>query len=414
MNWSGSLHSFRLPGFRILQQAAWFTLLAFPFLIWKGVFNPPRLSGGLLSTVYLFGGMLVFFAVREAWKSLRQSRPIRIRTSLVQALTIRIRRFALPIAFLATMVLPVSGNDYLVEVGYRTLLFMSLAVALNITLGYAGLLDLGFIAFYAIGAYSWALFASGINGLLNFQPPGWAFWLWIPVGGAFAALVRVLIGYPALRLRGDYLAIVTLGFGEIARQLLTNLPKYTGGSNGIRIQVAVPIPGLADPTLKQYTYFWYFVALAFLILIIWFSYRLERSRFGRAWLAIREDELAARAMGIPSRNYLLGAYVLSGFIAGMAGVIFAASERFVEPRYFVLDYSIWVVVMIVLGGMGSIPGVILGAFLTYALPEFLRAFSEYRLIVFGVLMVVMMLFRPEGLLPPARKSQQPLSENRNE
>jgi branched-chain amino acid transport system permease protein len=356
-----------------------------------------------MSIGYFIAVLILLLAAGEIWKHFRNARPVRVGFSIVHARTSRAGKFALPISILVVAGLPFLRNEYFIEVGYRTFIFMALAVALNITLGYAGLLDLGFIAFFAIGAYSWALFASGMNALYDFQPPGWLFWFWIPVGGVFAALARLVVGYPALRLRGDYLAIVTLGFGEIARQLLTNLRAYTGGSNGINIKTAVPIPFLPHPTLSQYTYFWYFVAFGFLVLVILSCYRLERSRFGRAWLAIREDELAARTMGIPSRSYLLGAYVLSGFIAGMAGVIFAASERFVEPRYFILDYSIWVVVMVVLGGMGSISGVALGALLTYALPEALRPFSDYRLIVFGALMVIVMLFRPEGMIPARRK-----------
>jgi len=391
------------PASRILLTSFWFTALAFPFLMWDYVFGRKGLAPSLLSVSAVYVGLALILTAGETWKRFRKWTGAGREWAPWSKWMGRANRAALPLALLTVAVVPFLGNDYLVEVGYRTFLFMALALALNITLGYAGLLDLGFIAFYAIGAYSWALFSSGLNNLYDFQPSGWLFWLWIPVGGFIAAIVRILVGYPALRLRGDYLAIVTLGFGEITRQLLTNLRKYTGGSNGINIEVAVPIPFVPSPTLAQYTYFWYFVTGLFLAGVIWFCSRLERSRFGRAWLAIREDELAARAMGVPSQSYLLGAYVLSGFIAGMAGVIFAASERFVEPRYFVLDYSIWVVVMVVLGGMGSIPGVVVGALLTYALPEALRAFSEYRLIVFGALMVVVMLFRPDGLIPARRK-----------
>ncbi|MHA2647921.1 MAG: branched-chain amino acid ABC transporter permease, partial [bacterium JZ-2024 1] len=365
---------------RVVPQSLWLTALAAPFLLWDSVLRDKPWPASLASLAYMYFGIALLLLLAEGWRSLKRTTRIKLGFSLAGPAVQRLRRLCVPLSVLVVILMPLLRNEYYVEVGYRTFLFMTMAVALNITLGYAGLLDLGFIAFYAIGAYSWALLASGVNGILDFQVPGWIFWLWIPVGGLISAFVRVLIGYPALRLRGDYLAIVTLGFGEITRQLLTNLRRYTGGSNGINIKTAVPIPFLPDATLKQYTYFWYFVAFAFLVLVILFCYRLERSRFGRAWLAIREDELAARAMGIPSQQYLLGAYVLSGFIAGMAGVIFAASERFVEPRYFVLDYSIWIVVMVVLGGLGSIPGVVLGALLTYALPEALRAFSEYRLI----------------------------------
>jgi branched-chain amino acid transport system permease protein len=305
------------------------------------------------------------------------------------------------------------------------LLFVMLALGLNIVVGFAGLLDLGYIAFFAVGAYAYALLASpqfGIHG---------SFLMLLPLGALVAAVFGIILGAPTLKLRGDYLAIVTLGFGEIIRIFLNNLNRpvnITNGPQGITLIDPLQIAGIS--LSKTYTYggfsiapvhMYYFVFLACALLTIFISLRLENSRIGRAWVAIREDELAAAAMGINTRNVKLLAFAMGATFGGVAGGLFASFQGFISPESFTLLDSIMVLCMVVLGGMGNVGGVVLGAILLTALPEALRYIgplqqqwlgrvvidpSDLRMLLFGLALVLMMLFRPAGLWPSKTRRRE--------
>jgi branched-chain amino acid transport system permease protein len=269
-----------------------------------------------------------------------------------------------------------------------------LGLGLNIVVGVAGLLDLGYVAFYLVGSYSYAL--------LNYHF-GLSFWLALPIGAGLAALFGIILGFPVLRLRGDYLAIVTLGFGEILRLVMENWNEFSFGPSGI---ANIPRPGLlgVDFTLEQNTIFVYFLILALCGITIFFVNRLQNSRLGRAWLALREDEIACQAMGIDKTKTKLTAFALGATWAGFAGVVFAAKTTFINPASFTLMESIIILCVVVLGGMGSIVGVIVGAFVLILTPEYLRVFSEYRMLVFGLILVGMMVFRPGGIITNVRRT----------
>ena len=325
-------------------------------------------------------------------------------------------------------VLAMAGTAW-VRITNLAILFVLLSLGLNIVVGFAGLLDLGYIAFYAVGAYAYALLASPH---FNLHLPWWAI---LPIGAAVACLFGVLLGAPTLKLRGDYLAIVTLGFGEIVRIFLNNLSEpfnFTNGPKGlssidpinlfgIDFGSATTVAGLVFSSTIKYYYF----LLVVLVVVIVVNMRLQDSRIGRAWEAIREDELAARAMGINTRNMKLLAFAMGASFGGVAGGMFSAIQGFISPESFILVESVMVLSMIVLGGMGNIWGVILGAFLLSFVPEILRYTVEpvqrwmfgrslidpevIRMLLFGLAMVLMMLFRPAGLLPSAVRKRE-LSE----
>ncbi|MDB5925465.1 MAG: transporter ATP-binding protein [Betaproteobacteria bacterium] len=305
------------------------------------------------------------------------------------------------------------------------LLFVMLALGLNIVVGYAGLLDLGYIAFFAVGAYTYALLASPQFDL------HWSFLALLPIGALVAAFFGVLLGAPTLRLRGDYLAIVTLGFGEIVRIFLNNLNRpynITNGPQGItlidplhiagaNLAKTQTVAGVSIPSLHSY----YFVFLVCALIAAFISVRLENSRIGRAWIAIREDELAAAAMGINTRNVKLLAFAMGATFGGVAGGLFASFQGFISPESFTLLDSIMVLCMVVLGGMGNVAGVVLGAVLLTALPEALRYAgplqqslfgavyidpSDLRMLLFGLALVLMMLFRPAGLWPSSIRRRE--------
>jgi branched-chain amino acid transport system permease protein len=305
------------------------------------------------------------------------------------------------------------------------LLFIMLALGLNIVVGYAGLLDLGYIAFFAVGAYSYALLASPQFDI------HWSFLVLLPLGALVAAVFGVLLGAPTLRLRGDYLAIVTLGFGEIIRIFLNNLNRpynITNGPQGITLIDPLHIGGaslaktyvIAGVTISA-VHAYYFVFLACVVASVFISRRLEDSRIGRAWVAIREDELAAAAMGINTRNIKLLAFAMGATFGGVAGGLFASFQGFISPESFTLLDSIMVLCMVVLGGMGNVGGVVLGAVLLTALPEALRHAgplqqtwfgaiyidpSDLRMLLFGLALVLMMLFRPAGLWPSSVRRRE--------
>ncbi|MDB5743247.1 MAG: amino acid/amide transporter rane protein 2, family [Polaromonas sp.] len=339
------------------------------------------------------------------------------------------------IAALALLVLPIllqQGGNAWVRIVDMALLYVLLALGLNIVVGYAGLLDLGYVAFFAVGAYLFALLGSphladafpwiAANFPAGLHLPIWAI---IPAAAVVAACFGLLLGFPVLRLRGDYLAIVTLGFGEIIRVFLNNLDRpinLTNGPKGISQIDSMKFFGF--DLGKSHTFFgieftsvsmYYYLFLVLVIFSVVICYRLENSRIGRAWMAIREDEIAAKAMGINTRNMKLLAFGMGATFGGVSGAMFAAFQGFVSPESFSLMESIMIVAMVVLGGIGHLPGVILGALLLAALPEVLRhvagplqAMTDGRLdssilrqLLIALAMITVMLMRPRGLWPSA-------------
>lgn len=330
------------------------------------------------------------------------------------------------------------GGNYWVRVFDFALLYIMLALGLNIVVGFTGLLDMGFIAFYAVGAYLTALLASphlteAFPALLAWFPDGLhaSVALLLPLAALVAAICGILLGAPTLRLRGDYLAIVTLGFGEIIRVLMRNLDRpvnITNGAKGISGVDTLSLFGLKFSGMHSWfgvkfssLYLWYYLFAIIIVAIIFLCVRLQDSRVGRAWHAIREDEDVARAMGINVRNFKLLAFALGASFGGVAGALFASFQGFVSPESFTLQESIVVLAMVVLGGMGHIPGVILGAVLLCALPEFLRSQAApvqqalfgavivdpevLRQLFYGLALVLVMLYRPGGLWPAGKEKQ---------
>jgi len=295
-----------------------------------------------------------------------------------------------------TTAFPFIFSLYQTNIMINALIYIVIGLGLNIVVGLAGLLDLGYVAFYAVGAYSYAL--------LNHHF-GIGFWTALPIGAGMGFLFGIILGFPVLRLRGDYLAIVTLGFGEIIRLILENWNEFSFGPSGI---ANIPRPGFfgIDFSLHQSTIFIYFMMVALVIFTIFVVNRLQDSRIGRAWIALREDDIACQAMGIDKTKTKLTAFALGATWAGMGGVVFAAKTTFINPASFTIWESIIILCIVVLGGMGSIVGVITGALTLILLPEYLRAFSEYRTLLFGVILVVMMVFRPGGIVSTARRTYQ--------
>ena len=305
----------------------------------------------------------------------------------------RSRAVSLTVLLLVMLIMPLVSSFYQTNIMILALLYVMLALGLNIAVGIAGQLVLGYVAFYAVGAYAYAL--------LN-QFFGLGFWACLPVGGLLAVLFGLALGFPVLRLRGDYLAIVTLGFGEIVRLILLNWTSLTGGSGGIK---NIPGPSFfgTQLSIEDNTIFIYYLVLLAVILTIVVITRLKNSRVGLALQALREDEIACEAMGIDLARVKLSAFALSSCWAGFAGVIFAAKTTFINPASFTFMESAMILSMVVLGGMGSIVGVVIAALILILAPEYLRAFSDYRMLIFGAIMVIMMIFRPQGLVTGERR-----------
>ncbi|WP_260514204.1 high-affinity branched-chain amino acid ABC transporter permease LivM [Serratia fonticola] len=333
-------------------------------------------------------------------------RPVGARTSL---------RWILPLLAVLALLFPFMATKYLLTVAILGLIYVLLGLGLNIVVGLAGLLDLGYVAFYAIGAYGLAL---------GYQYLGLGFWAMLPLGALMAALAGALLGFPVLRMYGDYLAIVTLGFGEIIRLVLNNWVSLTGGPNGVSVPAptlfglefgrrakegGVPIHeflGITyNPNLK---FIFIYVVLCLVVLLVLFvKHRLTRMPIGRAWEALREDEIACRSLGLNHVLVKLSAFMMGASTAGIAGVFFATYQGFVNPTSFTFFESALILAIVVLGGMGSTIGVVLAAFVLTVAPELLRSFAEYRVLLFGVLMVLMMIWRPRGLVRISRSSFTP-------
>jgi len=326
------------------------------------------------------------------------------------------------------VILPLSasqGDSYqaYMEVATMVGIYVCMALGLNIVVGLAGLLDLGFVAFFAVGAYTYGIFASAQAN--NFMPfgsyplSGKSFWIFIIIGLFVAALFGVLLGIPVLRVKGDYLAIVTLGFGEIIRIVFNNLDKPVNITNGAMGLASIRQPEIFGITLSQPNQFYYVVLLMFII-VIYAVTRMEHTKLGRSWKAVRENEIAAQAMGIPLVKTKLTAFAIGASFSGMMGVVFAAKQMFIDPTSFTYLESTTILVMVILGGMGSVPGVILGAAVVTILnlqvlteltgwlsqvttiPDALSPAKMQRLI-FGALLIIMTLYRPQGLIPAKNK-----------
>lgn len=316
---------------------------------------------------------------------------------------------------IVAVIWPFTASRGAMDVMTLALIYVMLGLGLNIVVGFAGLLVLGYAAFYAVGAYTYALLAHHYD---------LSFWLCLPIAGALAALTGFLLGLPVLRLRGDYLAIVTLGFGEITRLLLNNLSFLTGGPDGIG---NIPRPTLfglefnrqakeggitfheffgLDYSGNHAVIFLYLLGLALVLFILFVINRLLRMPLGRAWEALREDEIACRSLGLNPTMIKLSALTLSSAFAGLAGAFFAARQGHISPESFTFIESAMVLAMVVLGGMGSQWGVVLAAIAITTLPELAREFNEYRMLAFGLVMVLMMIWRPQGLIPAARPKLQ--------
>ncbi|SLN44757.1 high-affinity branched-chain amino acid ABC transporter permease LivM [Oceanibacterium hippocampi] len=318
-------------------------------------------------------------------------------------------RFIMPVIVLLAIALPMMpfANRYIVDIGTTVLIYVMLGWGLNIVVGLAGLLDLGYVAFYAVGAYSYALLATQFD---------WSFWVCLPLAGVFSATAGVLLGFPVLRLRGDYLAIVTLGFGEIIRLILLNWYHVTGGPDGIS---RIPRPSFfgldfarkgegGAETFHEFfsiaynsehrVFFLYYLILALALVTNIFTERIRKLPVGRAWEALREDEIACRSLGINPTNTKLTAFGLGAMFGGFAGSFFATRQGFISPESFTFIESAIILAIVVLGGMGSQIGVVFAALLLIVLPEMGRELEQFRMLAFGGAMVIIMVWRPRGLL----------------
>ena len=303
--------------------------------------------------------------------------------------------FVIALPVLEIPLLDTPKSDFASVLFYPIGIYVLVAIGLNIVVGMAGLLDLGYVAFFAIGAYAMALL--GVNA-------GWPFWAILPVAIIVSMAAGVALGTPTLRLRGDYLAIVTLGFGEIIRIVARNTDSI-GGPRGV---AGIPFPPNIGPLkfqiLDPKPFYW--LLLFFIVVTIIIVRRLESSRVGRAWTAIREDEDAAELMGVPTFRFKLWAFAMGAAIGGVAGVSFASKQIAITPDNFTLILSVLFLSAVVLGGSGNLIGVIVGAALLAYLPERFRVFSELRVLVFGAALVIVMIFRPQGLIPSRRRAAE--------
>ncbi len=426
----------------------------------------PRIAGTLIVAYIALAILVLVILDRRTvlfplWSTLAFP-PFILSPFVILASPLSTRTKALMIGLMILVVMPIIGiyDGAYLELSIQIAMYAGLALGLNIVVGFAGLLDLGYIAFFAVGAYTWAMVSSTnvatvfvVAGLIA---PAWAFYLFIPVGILIAGCVGILLGLPVLRLRGDYLAIVTLGFGEMIRVLARNLDKpanLTNGAQGLSGVARPPLPGFwigftnsiakslgipvanIEPVAQQLLF--YFIAIVVLGIIVLVARRLDDSPIGRAWTAIREDEIAAIAMGVPLVRMKLLAFASGAAFAGAIGVLYAAKQTFVSPESFSLIQSISILAMVIVGGMGGIKGVILGAMIVtllnlqilknvslqinalrnidYVVPIINFHISDwptqlepakYERLVFGALLILMMIFRPEGLMPEARRRME--------
>tara|TARA_Y100001954_G_scaffold193158_1_gene208072 strand:+ start:46093 stop:47358 length:1266 start_codon:yes stop_codon:yes gene_type:complete len=383
-----------------LLVAAWFVFLTFPIMVIKVNTIEQTVVWRWENVAYIaasvfFGSFLWrwLLARKELMKdATKKESKVEALLTKVQSNTV-LKFVALGAIALIAIGFPQVGNLYQTNIMISCLVYVVLGLGLNIVVGLAGLLDLGYVAFYAVGAYAYAL--------CNMH---WdiGFWYMLPIGAVLGAILGIILGFPVLRLRGDYLAIVTLGFGEIIRLVLENWGEVTMGPSGISGIDRPEFFGMDLGVIGSTTYM-YYIMIGLLVLTIFCVNRLQHSRIGRAWLALREDEIACQAMGIDKMKTKLMAFALGATWAGMAGVVFAAKTTFINPASFTFWESAIILSIVVIGGMGSIRGVIAGAIILILVPEFLRDFAEFRMLLFGAIMVLVMVFRPQGLISAKRK-----------
>ncbi|WP_303291056.1 high-affinity branched-chain amino acid ABC transporter permease LivM [Marinobacter sp. SS5-14b] len=374
--------------------------------------TPGTVISVILAAVVVFLFQLFRDNIMTSLGKLPKLNPLSGREPMPQAKRVKMESWVLTGIIVLALFWPFFVSRGSVDLATLVLIYVMLALGLNVVVGLAGLLDLGYVAFYAVGAYTFALLS---------QYFGFTFWMALPIGALLAALFGLMLGFPVLRLRGDYLAIVTLGFGEIIRILLNNWTAVTGGPNGIG--------GIPEPTLfgmefgrrvkeegntsfhetfgiaysgEHKVIFLYLIALVLAVITALVIRRLMRMPVGRAWEALREDEIAARSLGMSRTAVKLSAFTIGAFFAGFAGTVFASKQGFISPESFVFLESAIILAIVVLGGMGSQVGVILAAIAVTILPELAREFSDFRMLVFGAAMVLMMIWRPQGLMPMRR------------
>lgn len=388
---------------RSLTASLWFAFLTFPFLAVRVNTVENVVEWRLMNTVYVAVGA---FLISWLWRYLLNRRDKGTLSAFTDdehkeswGVWLNDRRTTLALmaaGLLAALLYPKFVTEFGLGTMINALIFVILGLGLNIVVGIAGLLDLGYVAFYAVGAYSYAL----LN--LHF---GLSFWAALPIGGLLGAGFGILLGIPVLRLRGDYLAIVTLGFGEIIRLILENWDSFSQGPSGI---ANIPGPNFfgRDLARADSTLLLYYVMIGLVILTIFVVNRLQNSRLGRSWIALREDEVACQAMGIDKMKAKLAAFAMGAAWAGMAGVVFAAKTNFINPKSFEFWESVLILAIVVLGGQGSILGVIIAALVLKLLPEYARDLGQYRMLAFGAAMVLIMIFRSQGLIPNARRKYE--------
>ena len=370
----------------------------------EGLQIEPRWSVVILMVLGVFFGRLLLNLWWHREPTLYSSTIIQ-NIPLLQSLQ-QLLKFILPIGLIFALILPTMpfASRYVMDVAILVITYIMLGWGLNIVVGLAGLLDLGYVAFYAIGAYSYALLANYFD---------WSFWICLPMAGVFAGISGILLGFPVLRLRGDYLAIVTLGFGEIIRVILLNWYEFTGGPDGIS---GIPRPsffGLEFKRSSEGTFsgffgldyssmhriiFLYYLILALALLTNFVTLRLRKLPVGRAWEALREDEIACRSLGINPTNTKLTAFAIGATFGGLAGSFFATRQGFISPESFTFIESAVILAIVVLGGMGSQIGVVLASVVLIGGTELFRELEEYRMLAFGALMVGIMVWKPRGLL----------------
>jgi branched-chain amino acid transport system permease protein len=350
---------------------------------------------------------VVTFGTTYAWRANRST--VLARTRSTPAIEKRVRLVLLLVLGLVLAVLPYIVGSITAQILGSVGIYVLLGLGLNIVVGYAGLLDLGYVAFFAVGAYATGILTGGSRiTTAGFAPPSFSlhlsFYVAVPIVVTVAAIVGILIGAPVLRLRGDYLAIVTLGFGEIARVLFTSdwLKGIFGGTQGLTAIPAAPIGSLDFRDTQHF----YFLVLAFCLLAVYVSWRLADSRVGRAWNAMREDEQVAEAVGVSTVRYKLLAFAMGGAVGSLGGALFAIQIGALNNASFTILVSITALAVVILGGMGSIPGVVVGALVLIGIPGVLSEFEQYRLLFYGAVLMAIMILRPQGLIPNIRRSRE--------
>lgn len=399
-----------------LKISLWFVFLLFPLTVMK-----VSVSSGVASVTFRWAMMpavaIVSFVLSFVWNKAHEWNDSRSSRSEDSSFIARMRIKARPVLnkrpvkigsllsiLLFIIVYPHLFGMYHTNIMITALIYVILALGLNIHVGLGGFLNLGYAAFFAVGAYTYGLLwkYAGPSFLSSGIDPGWLFWITLPLAGILATLFGVLLSLPVLRLKGDYLAIITLAFGEIVRMFLQNSGDLTGGAAGISL---IPRPWFFNmklsPTFAA-TYI-YYIAVVLVIITIFVVRRIEDSRVGRALEAMRDDEIACEAMGVGLVKNKLITFALGAFWAGIAGVLLAAQTTFINPDSFTLWESIMILMAVVIGGTGSIPGAIAGALILKLLPEYFRALSQYRMLIYGVAMIVIIIFKPDGLFPRNRK-----------